>query len=251
MCLILTRRKVMATWMVHLRVADGLLKHIPGLDEAQFAIGNIAPDASVPDETLEFTSPPPEFTHYLKKQPLYDLADMDFYRAYLGDLSPHDDPQTFAFRLGYFIHLLTDNLWNQKIGHPIQERFQKRLETNSSFAFDIKRAWYALDFIYARNHPDALFWRVFVDLKYDRHDLDFLSPEAVQRRVVSIQELYQRKDPDISAMIERSYAFLTGPELDKFIDETCDRLYQIYRTLWPDPVVAIFPYTSALEMPVL
>jgi hypothetical protein len=40
----------MATWIAHLRLAENLLERIPGLDEAQFAIGNVAPDSGIPDE---------------------------------------------------------------------------------------------------------------------------------------------------------------------------------------------------------
>ena len=32
----------MASWMVHLRVADSLLDQIPGLSQAEFIVGNIA-----------------------------------------------------------------------------------------------------------------------------------------------------------------------------------------------------------------
>ena len=42
----------MATWIAHLRIAENLLELIPNLDAGQFAIGNIAPDAGIPDERL-------------------------------------------------------------------------------------------------------------------------------------------------------------------------------------------------------
>ena len=39
----------MASWMIHLRVADLLMDKIPGLDEIAFVMGNIAPDSGVPN----------------------------------------------------------------------------------------------------------------------------------------------------------------------------------------------------------
>lgn len=38
----------MATWIVHLRLAERLLPLIQGLDEAYFAIGSVAPDSGIP-----------------------------------------------------------------------------------------------------------------------------------------------------------------------------------------------------------
>lgn len=35
----------MASWMIHLRVADLLTDRIPGLDKTAFVVGNIAPDS--------------------------------------------------------------------------------------------------------------------------------------------------------------------------------------------------------------
>ena len=39
----------MASWMVHLRVADKLLSRIRFLDPVAFVVGNIAPDSGVPN----------------------------------------------------------------------------------------------------------------------------------------------------------------------------------------------------------
>lgn len=40
----------MASWMVHLRIADLLLSQISGLCPTEFIVGNIAPDSGVPNE---------------------------------------------------------------------------------------------------------------------------------------------------------------------------------------------------------
>ena len=52
----------MATWIVHLRLAENLMQMIEGLDAPQFAIGNIAPDSGMPDEKWEKFEPPVEVT---------------------------------------------------------------------------------------------------------------------------------------------------------------------------------------------
>lgn len=35
----------MASWMVHLRIGDILLDHLPDLEATEFVVGNIAPDS--------------------------------------------------------------------------------------------------------------------------------------------------------------------------------------------------------------
>jgi hypothetical protein len=81
----------MATWIAHLRIAENLLARIPRLDPGQFAIGNIAPDAGIPDENWENFNPPPAVTHFKRSQSVHkDIADLDFYREYLANVSPDD-----------------------------------------------------------------------------------------------------------------------------------------------------------------
>ena len=114
----------MATWIVHLRLAERLLSMIPGLDPSNFAIGNIAPDSGIPDENWETFDPPAELLHFqYKNSPLWTIADLDFYRAHLQNaLSKSEDKEQFSFLLGYFFHLITDNIWDNKIGKPIKKR---------------------------------------------------------------------------------------------------------------------------------
>ena len=50
--------KYMASWMVHLRIADKLLNELKDIDETAFVMGNIAPDSGVPnDDWTKFTPP--------------------------------------------------------------------------------------------------------------------------------------------------------------------------------------------------
>src|SRR5690349_18792534 len=98
----------MATWIAHLRLAENLLERIPNLDEAQFAIGNLAPDSGLPDEKWEHFDPPKEVTHFLRNGTSEsDIHDLEFYRKYLADVSAQEVGR-FSLRLGYFFHLLAD-----------------------------------------------------------------------------------------------------------------------------------------------
>jgi hypothetical protein len=237
----------MATWLAHLRIADNLLAHIPGLDAAQFAIGNIAPDAGIPDEKWEKFNPPPEVTHFKKSNSIHkDIADLDFYRRYLADISPQDAPR-FSFRLGYFFHLITDNLWTIRIGKPTQERFSDQYAADREFIWEVKKDWYGLDQIFVRANPGCIFWRVFLDAEPVSADLDFLPPQALPRQLEYIKSFYQRRDEKIDEMCARPFIYLSAAEMDSFVLEAGESLQRVYRLLRPQPP-ALDGLYSALEL---
>ena len=225
----------MATWIVHLRLAENLLNLIDGLDPAYFSIGNVAPDSGIPDENWEIFDPDPKILHFqASDNEVRDLADLEFYRQHiLPEKGKALDPERFSFLLGYFFHLVTDNLWGEQIGQPTNERFAEEFEADPKFIWQVKRDWYGLDFEYVRSQPESIFWRVFLDSEYDQDYLEFLPNEAVQQRLAYIKDLYQRTDEKIEEWyIQRPDQYLSKKEMDEFIAKATDTLYQIYLHLW-------------------
>jgi hypothetical protein len=224
----------MATWIAHLRVAENLLGKIEGLDEAVFALGNIAPDSGIPDEKWEKFTPPPELTHFADDNSK-DLADLDYYRQYLAGLQAGQaGAERFSFLLGYFCHLVTDNLWSHLIGRPTQARFAVEFAANPKFGWTVKDDWYGLDFVYVRDHPNSLFWRTFLKCEVTQSYLDFLPVEALRQRTAYIQEKYQKRDVWVEAAYTRPYVYLSQAEMDAFVESASQRLEAIYRRLWVD-----------------
>lgn len=225
----------MASWIVHLRIAENLLNLIDGLEPAYFSIGNIAPDSGIPDENWENFDPPPEILHFKATDgEAWRLADLEFYRQHI--LFQKEEPidrERFSFLLGYFFHLVTDNLWDKQIGMPTSERFSEEFEADPKFIWQVKRDWYGLDFEYVRSEPDSIFWRVFLDCEYDRDYLGFLPKTAVQQRLAYIKEFYQRTDDEIEEWYgNRPDQYLSKGEMDEFIEAATDTLYRIYEHLW-------------------
>ena len=103
----------MASWMVHLRIADEILKRMEGLDETAFVIGNIAPDSGVPNEDWSKYFPPKNVSHF-KTRPDDELFfDVDeFKKQYFSDEKIKGyDKRHYSFFLGYYVHLLSDIEW--------------------------------------------------------------------------------------------------------------------------------------------
>ncbi len=221
----------MATWIVHLRLAERLLPLIGGLDETYFAIGNVAPDSGIPDANWENFDPPSEVTH------VWDATrrcgDLEFYRRYLALLRQGEtSSQRFSFLLGYFFHLLTDNLWRMKIGQPIRQRFAAEFEADPKFIWQVKRDWYGLDFAYVRSERDSLFWRVFLPGDYAGDFLDFLPQEAIARQLGHIKEFYQRTDDKVETWyIQRPGIYLAAEDMDCFVTETTAKLLRAFQHL--------------------
>ncbi len=69
----------MASWMVHLRIADMLLDRVKDLDEAFFVVGNIAPDSGAPNENWSAFTPSGDVSHIKPKGTDKRNIDIDRY----------------------------------------------------------------------------------------------------------------------------------------------------------------------------
>ena len=58
----------MASWIIHLRIADELLRHLGPVDETAFIFGNLAPDSGVPNEDWSAFYPPTSVSHFKRKK---------------------------------------------------------------------------------------------------------------------------------------------------------------------------------------
>ena len=227
----------MATWIVHLRLAENLLDLIPNLDAGQFSVGNIAPDSGIPDENWENFDPPSNVTHFLSPEKEWvGSADSAFYKIHFSAIDMAKEKDHFSFHLGYFFHLLTDNLWREKIFIPTQERLSEEFAADSKFISKVKKDWYGLDLAYVRDHPDSLFWRVFLDAQPDACDLDFLPIAAVNQQLQYIKAFYKEYEKEIREFYFPPYIYLTQEEVDGFVDEVTQRLYRIYQALWVEKI---------------
>jgi hypothetical protein len=241
----------MATWIVHLRVANNLLDMIDGLHTGQFLIGNLGPDLNIQAEDWESFTPHGDVTHFRNSiENKYWSSDLEFYNQYLSDheLSVND-PQRFSFLLGYFFHLITDNLWHLEVGSPTEKRYAEQFAADPDFIWEVKRDWYGLDFIYLRDHPDAGFWIPFINADYNQDYLDFFPQETIQEKLTYIKSFYQRQDEKINVLIERDFIYLSEETMNAFIVNSSTRIHQIINYLWRNHD-ELDKYNSALDLPI-
>lgn len=227
----------MASWIVHLRIADKLLDHILGLDPAQFAIGNVAPDSGRPDENWENFDPPVEATHFQPSDSagkIKVIEDLRFFREQMKDqVSLAEEPKRFSFLLGYFFHLVTDNLWSERIARPTHERYRQEFERDAGFIWEVKKDWYGLDFTYVRTHPNSLFWTTFLNARYEQEFLEYFPPGAISEKLAYIREFYQRTDPEVKSSLRlENNIYLNEAEMALFVDGAFRDLLRVYQAVW-------------------
>jgi hypothetical protein len=235
-----------------LRIAEKLLDKIPGLDADQFAIGNVAPDSGVPDKKWENFDPPLEISHYKVKNPdgpWHRLDDVRFVREQMeGAVTIEDDPAYFSFLFGYFCHLVTDNMWSERIARPTHERYEEDFKADPDFIWEVKKDWYGLDFAYVRSHPDCLFWQVFLEAEYPVQYLSFFPPEAIPDKLEYIKDFYQRTDEKIETDLRlENNIYLNEAEMALFVDGAYRSLHRIYQAVW-ERGESLEGLTTALEL---
>ena len=111
----------MATWIVHLRIADRLLDCLEGIAQTQFVVGNIAPDSGLPNADWTAYTPDSRVSHFRinrdgEPKEINVQAFLDRYFSE-GQRQAYN-VEEYSFFLGYLIHLLTDQEWAWRIYRP-------------------------------------------------------------------------------------------------------------------------------------
>lgn len=212
----------MATWMAHLRIAEKLLEIYPGLDRKSFLVGNIGPDAGVPNEDYSEFSPPKTISHWYDAEGNVDAED--FYRKYLADTSGYSKEE-LSFYLGYYVHLLSDIEWRKLYEKKLEEPLYKdNLAKDPRFIWTIKEDWYGQDSVYLMEHPDNVFHKDFVNIReFPNKFLDFFPAEAFTISVKRITHGYLTAVEDPS----REFKYLTKQEMNAYIAEATEAIKEV------------------------
>lgn len=214
----------MASWMVHLRVADILLDKWKGLDETAFVMGNIAPDSGVP--SADWSSYTPDsITSHFKKPGGVDIDLERFQREYLSPEQVQGyNKRQYSFFLGYRTHLCTDVLWAEQIWVPCKEKYRRLKNLTGDLTYEqrqdmiwaIKADWYDLDFLYLWEHPDFRAFRIYREaVDFKNEFLDIFAEDAFENRREYITGFYLTGRENM----DREYPYLTAERAERFVRE--------------------------------
>ena len=207
----------MASWMVHLRVANSLLDQIPGLSQAEFIVGNIAPDSGVPNEDGITFTPSSVISHFKLDndipKTIHIPSFVDKYFTFNQQLSY--SCAEYSFFLGYLSHLLTDQLWVESAVAPLQKRYPDRWEADKkALIISAKEDWYDIDFLYLKNNPNFRAFSIYENaVGFKNTYLDFFSPDAFDKRRAYITSFYRSANQNL----DRPYPYFTEQDAQSFV----------------------------------
>ena len=197
----------MASWLIHLRIADELLKILNIENEEKFVVGNIAPDCGepLPDGGYD---PPTRVTHWGGENHKKNIDYIGFYEQYLKDKK--DD-----FYLGYFSHLVTDYYWSHRVAIPLKKRLGiDSFSKNPEITKKVKANWSELEERYLISHgrPKALDILKGVD-KFPNVYFDFYGKDTIENKAKLIASCY-----DEPCHITDDLSYMSEGELEEFIE---------------------------------
>lgn len=215
----------MASWMVHLRVADKLLNRISGITSTEFVIGNIAPDSGIPNEDWSAFTPSSEVSHFrTSDEDGIKVIHEDWYieKYFTKEQREFYDTKQYSFYLGYLIHLLTDKLWVRDVVQPLRMRNLKLYEQNRGEWFRaIKKEWRILDLIYLQRHADFRSFMICEQaIGFQNTFLDFFSADAFDNRREYITKSYRKE----CSVVENQTMFLTKDDIERFVENASDEI---------------------------
>lgn len=213
----------MASWMVHLRIADKLLDAMPTLSPVEFIVGNIAPDSGVPNEDWSRFTPDTKTSHF--KTGKRKAGPASFAAKYFTPMQQEGySERQYAFYLGYLVHLMTDVLWSDRIVTPTLEKFGKLdAPDRTEFIWKAKEDWYDLDYKYLRDHPGFRAFRVYLGaVGFVNAFMEEFSPDAFDNRRMYITDFYLQGKENL----DREYPYLTEAEMDAFVEHSVGEILE-------------------------
>lgn len=182
-------------------------------------MGNIAPDSGVPKADGTGFVPDAEVSHFrtVDENGVKDVHDDLFVAQYfIKERRESYNEREYAFYLGYWVHLLTDKLWANKIVYGAKEKLSDLFEQdNAAFWKKIKRDWYDLDFLYLKKHPEFEAYGIYEGIKEFKNSyLDFFAEDAFVQRKKFIIEFY-RKGVE---KVEEKETYISPEELNTFVE---------------------------------
>lgn len=178
----------MATWIMHLRVAERILPYLGEIDERAYYVGSIAPDSGTMVDNFTYL-PTKDVSHWKRDDVSYEQRFEDNYAFFDKYGKNEREISRRSFFLGYYIHILTDTVYVRDIIQPYINAHGKPFWRNNIET--IRAGWYELDFrFYAENRDYHPFKVISAVTEFPNEYLDYFSPTDITDRIRYAVKLY-------------------------------------------------------------
>ena len=208
----------MASWMIHLRVAQQLYQQLNIESTDEFVLGNIAPDSGIPAEDGTSFVPEKSVSHFYawdSNGGKYIHEGRFIQQYFTPERRSAYTKEEDAFFFGYLTHLLTDKIWAREIVLPAKEKQNGLYRSDPALFWDtIKKDWYDMDFMYLRSNPSFEAFHIYHSIKNVKNTyMDIFPENAFEERRQFILDFYAYG----VANIEEHSTYLSKEELDTFV----------------------------------
>jgi hypothetical protein len=219
---------MMATWVMHTRIAEILLNEGYRFAVEPFLIGNVAPDAGSSTDFHAPLNPPKHITHWYDSNGVIDAES--FYSAHVAD-KPLNDPAT-SFFIGYYFHLLADMEWQTSIWRPLltHPEYGTRLQTDINFLEKVYDDAHTFDYMFLEQHPNFIYHRVLATIDTAPYYLDYLPTGLLTNHVRLIQSFYATPRFDYRAHLS---LYMPAAQFTAYIDKTAQQLKEVTQQKFP------------------
>lgn len=214
----------MASWMVHLRIADGLLDRLPQLSAVDFVVGNIAPDSGVPNADWSAFTPSTVVSHFKLDASVPKTICIPLFveRYFTEEQRTRYTPAQYSFFLGYLVHLITDQLWSSQVVNVLKGRFPAQWNDDRTALINrAKEDWYDLDFKFLRQHPEFRAFQIYKNaVGYENCFMSEFAPDAFDNRRQYITSFYLEGNNHL----DREYPYLSETQMNRFVSAASEEI---------------------------
>ena len=118
-------------------------------------------------------------------------------------------------------------MWADLIVRPSIEKFRTLYDKDrTEWIWTLKEDWYDLDFLYVKRNPDFRAFSIYKNASGFQNDyIDFFSSDAFDNRRGYITGFYSKEKENL----EREYTYLKEIEMDRFVDESVEKILSILK----------------------
>lgn len=209
----------MATFIVHLRIAERLAKLNSNYNYEKFILGNVAPDSGIVKEDGT-VHPAIKISHFKENNTYKNLVHPEwFYEKYLENKKYSIEKESFY--LGYYAHLLTDMYFKKDVIDLEIKAFKDKFDNLSEMKEQLEKDWYDLDFLFLKKNKNYLPWITYKEMKDIRNTYldEFCENDFCSKRK-EIIDFYSEERKDL----DRRFIYLNEEEIDNFIGAATARI---------------------------